>query len=1750
LASSNDIVAGLYGTAGVGRPSLNLGRRPHDSGRPVWRHPLLYATSKWPDGLFFHNASLAGLSVTTRGGIAGIRGYDVQSTVILDLILTAFGHFPPSLRMRPEGLDDLVITWIDPSTSLQRQRFYQIKKASDDPDAEWTLADIARELLGSAFAKLAGNDSEQRWILGDKVAADVDKLLAAGQRAAQSQRELYLTVLHRLAKAETEISTEMTGKAKYQLDRWTPVSVSESLTDDVENMVNGFAALDVGLPPAAFESYRQTVTALNAHLPNVLGRITAHSVFGTEAQISERVKAALTTQYHLDADSVNSVVFRNLRGFINDVSKEPGLTITRDDFERELVEVWPHLLVPTQPRPNGIDYVRRPQLVMAIREPALAMEVIGPSGAGKSSLASEIYDAIASDASDAVVLFAEIRSSTSLRDLLVGVAYSLHRRRVTDLIGPALNLRTSDTSAIEAVAATLGGLSRVVVLLIDVADRDVSVEFQRDLVVFVRALKGSRFALMTFSQASVFRELSEIERNSLGIRRHSIPGLHWGEVSALTKRRHPGIDMSAVFAVFEKLTSGLASGLLPTLATELARSRSLAEMEMLASKPPEHRLTAAHQAHFYSIPAAVRDAAYRIVCLSLPLSARDLTELFQADPINSALIALAQEGLLPPYDDGVEMHETVRSGLESLVPVAVARETHQSLADYFERREMWSARIHHLERAGSAGEAWTLARNRFLAGHDWPELAEYVGAKQCVTATEVVGLLIDGHHQNAYVLPDLLKRVKTADTGTMLLDAVRSDPGRYQREYQWAWRIQEALLKADPSALTALVRFALELPGESRRSGRDQVSSLLTAARRSGIGADEQFVRWFHTVSVDYKEKIVGFLLLRPELSRVKEAFALMQTSGIGLRSRSTYAVDSPTFDLNTHADIDTFLEGIPAVEPSQMLLARSALLDPFGDFVWSEREVLRAHCRELLRDYSAATPALDGAIRVLIYLNDVEVVALTREFRDGDDRLASLGWMTPALLGFREELPILEAKALDPRSTSNTRCMAILIASQLGADTGSLMTRAIAVHPADKRGLEFLLLMQASFAPFPEVVPLLEAALASGDSKLHDLLGATLTRTADAAFPGSDALLVSALRSPSSRLILVALMALQKRRLGSAFDSIIALACDRPELAAPAVPAAAASGPVSVEPFEKVWPVASVTNYWRWILAGRLKDVTDAEALTAVANNSDERWKIRRLAILAAGRLPYAAALEAIAPAVLALPDLLPDESFGFQNHSMLSTLIEASGVEALLSRFLRGRNGFVKAVAPIYDEHTQELIDKSGILGGGEAVGWLWDRLESYGFASDVTALTRVENDIHVPLLHGAAFRSLRMQGRQADLFTAFEQATSDWIRLRSFLELCRGGPLSADDEHHAETLLATAEGPRLKIALTQAFGGRRRRNPERAGTRPAETTPTRPLNRMAAGEAWAFIGSSERLDSRPLVLDLAEEELRDLVTELSPERDTRWLSRANGNPGRVSLSESGWRLRGGSALEPNSPHYEQRSILRPALAAANRFGICIPWHRAQLTSELGSSYADRFFASLGALGNRDRFLAELNQNADAIVPLLDRPERASAIAHLVDERVLSVLARYVDSGPPRFFQALCILLCEVKEPVVRPVLATLFRRWLMLLDQLQSRKSRFDPNRAEWRAVWQTFSLLKRHPQFKSIPQVASRLLDVLTRHELHWVNKHDILAILKDEPSAYIRFEYSVVHSVVFEHYPQDEVDEYDTAADTLFRLASG
>jgi hypothetical protein len=265
------------------------------------------------------------------GGISAIRGFDYQATVILDLLFEHFEHHGLGASVRPECEDDLDLRWTD--AGVDRRRFVQVKKPTEDAQARpnpspWSLADVVRDLLPDAFARLADNDHEQVWVLGDAVAAPVRELLDAGPEAPFKSRNAYWTVIHGLARAEAQALFPARSVIAQAASRWRAPNALPPCPVDAQTALAA-AANAFGQPHgregALFVGrYAQEVTRLHTLLPGILGRVKIRDANGAEIEVAERVMQRLEGRYGLGRPVIEHTLFRNLRGFINDIAKQPG----------------------------------------------------------------------------------------------------------------------------------------------------------------------------------------------------------------------------------------------------------------------------------------------------------------------------------------------------------------------------------------------------------------------------------------------------------------------------------------------------------------------------------------------------------------------------------------------------------------------------------------------------------------------------------------------------------------------------------------------------------------------------------------------------------------------------------------------------------------------------------------------------------------------------------------------------------------------------------------------------------------------------------------------------------------------------------------------------------------------------------------------------------------------------------------------------------------------------------------------------------------------------------------------------------------------------------------------------------------------------------------------------------------------------------------------------------------------------------
>ena len=126
--------------------------------------------------------------------------------------------------------------------------------------------------------------------------------------------------------------------------------------------------------------------------------------------------------------------------------------------------------------------------------------------------------------------------------------------------------------------------------------------------------------------------------------------------------------------------------------------------------------------------------------------------------------------------------------------------------------------------------------------------------------------------------------------------------------------------------------------------------------------------------------------------------------------------------------------------------------------------------------------------------------------------------------------------------------------------------------------------------------------------------------------------------------------------------------------------------------------------------------------------------WQLRRAAIFAAGRLPFEAALERILPVVMAeRSPLTIDGNAGFLCHAIMSSVLE-SGTQGMAPIFARGRAGFVDFFAEIFELSWKDSMSPQGLPSGGEAAGWLFDRLVHHGWPAKREARSAKRTRCHI--------------------------------------------------------------------------------------------------------------------------------------------------------------------------------------------------------------------------------------------------------------------------------------------------------------------------------------------------------------------------------------------------------------------------------
>ena len=417
--------------------------------------------------------------------------------------------------------------------------------------------------------------------------------------------------------------------------------------------------------------YGQKATLLHSCLPDILDRTKIESTYGSEQEVVKRVYDLLERRFSLSRPVIESTLFRNLRGFINDVSKQPGRRFGQEEFEIELRCVWPQMIPIKEPPPLDLNHVRRRDLAepLTTHWAERAVEVVGISGSGKTLLAAEVMEQSRISDPDRKVYYAEARPDVRLRDVLAGVAFHLRRIGISEPFKISIDSRAGDEEVIAGLARSFSTIPPATLILVDLVEGTCSDAFARDLATFIRSLSSSWCRIAIFGQESALRELSQREREKHGVSKLDVRGFRFEEFVSLVSHNHGNPDQAKLSDIYNRVTKGRAAGLFARLAQALAGAESLKEMSEIASKPAEDILPYAEQRRFARVSEGSRSAAEKLVCFALPFRRKDAEEIFQEDNVGSAVRELMTLGLLRPHDEeSFEMHETVRAGLEEQSP--------------------------------------------------------------------------------------------------------------------------------------------------------------------------------------------------------------------------------------------------------------------------------------------------------------------------------------------------------------------------------------------------------------------------------------------------------------------------------------------------------------------------------------------------------------------------------------------------------------------------------------------------------------------------------------------------------------------------------------------------------------------------------------------------------------------------------------------------------------------------------------------------------------------------------------------------------------------------------------------------------------------------------------------------------------------------------------------------------------------------
>jgi hypothetical protein len=1020
-----------------------------------------------------------------------------------------------------------------------------------------------------------------------------------------------------------------------------------------------------------------------------------------------------------------------------------------------------------------------------------------------------------------------------------------------------------------------------------------------------------------------------------------------------------------------------------------------------------------------------------------------------------------------------------------------------------------------------------------------------VTGHKLVSSHEVIcAIASPGRIDNIFLLPDILRGLGDPIAVNELLLILREQPDRFYADFQWTLAIVETILEFDPKRLHDLILFSMETTCDTARV-ESVLAWLMIAARRKNGVIDPRSVELFKSRPPEIQRLILPFMLLdrRRDVWQLVFQFLASDQEPTERRRRS-HSWPDISLQVSRPEDTVEFLAAIPTVKPAAMLIAKSALLGPLASMVWSQRKMLGAHCIEILKNTVMEEKVLESAIRVLIFLGEPSICTLCEPLLTRDNALSELAKLVPAVVPAFCDRSRYEQRVLDPEIKLEDRVAALSVLASVGAELGDVYRRLKTTEGASKNsgGWDLCFLMLCNHAPFPDAIPLLERYMSTADEKGVDVIVPVLKKLGELTTPEATTMLIRALSHPNSRVRQCAALGLGERRSRHALTALVERyeKEDDEALAGTLATAILASGARSIANIRPTRDDSPTRRLWQCILAMRLRDSTIADQLVTIAGDPAQNWQLRRAAIFAAGRLPYETALERIVSIVM--PERSPlviDRSSSFRCHAVLSSML-LTGSQDMMQFFVSGKARFIEFLGGIIEGCWKGSPE--GLPTAIEAAGWLFDRLTYHGWPAKREAPDLVINELHIPILHSAVLRSLRLSERPDIIEEQLPHAYHVWFATKCLMERSRAGSRDPQLAFRLKTLVEASpcKGESfLDRVINEISGASVKTSGTEAPATTSQETTAPPVLYLSYADAVRVLScaSPDFKPTTPLVLELiTTEQFEHLVRLADPANDHHHMTETY--IPSVSFTRNGHLVSQRRVTTTNNGD-SASTFIRPAIAAANRFGLNIPWHHELLTGVFASTYVPKFLACLGVQNDSSRFYEELGENADVLFPQICNAAQSKPILKYIDAHIVPFLWRYVSSGTDDFFEGLCMLALQVKTPEIDDVLAGLFYRWTQRFD-IRLMVPQHDQNFELWRG----FNRLAEHPRFNMIEGWRSRLASVL-RLQIASYRSENIVRVLERDPRSYIQIESLLFKTANWEHFHQDEIDRLDDAAERLF-----